>query len=464
MFLKKLINLRHTLAFRLTLWYAAIFTISSLLAFFFFYILVTSVMKEQTDRELLDQVGKFSTLLAVKGIDAVKSVAVVESRAGGVKKTFFRFLYRDGQVFSSSNMSYWKDIGVSKGAVRQLLKGSSPVFETISITGRKHKVRILYGFVGPGIILQLGQSMEIYGRFIEVFQRIFVLTMSLLIFLAALIGWFMARRALGGVEAVTRTARLISRDDLEKRVPVNPRGDEVDQLATTFNQMLDRIKKLVTGMKEMSDNIAHDLRSPITRIRGIAEITLTTGRSLDEYETMAASIVAECDSLLDMINTMLVISEVEAGVGKLELEEMDSVALVRDACELFQPIAEDKGVAIVCNTPDTRSYRGDIRKIQRMISNLIDNAIKYTPRGGKVTVSIRRDGKTIVLSVADTGLGISPTDIPNIFERFYRCDQSRSQEGIGLGLSLARAIARSHGGDITVSSAPGEGSAFTVNI
>lgn len=465
MLLSKAIRFRNTLALRLTLWYAAIFALSSILAFVFFYLLVTSVIREQTDRELLDRAAKFSTLLSVEGIDAVKSVAVVESRAGGVKKTFIRLLYLNGRVFSSSNMSYWRNIGVNSDAIRQLLRDSTPVFDTVTIPERRYKIRICYGFIGSDIIIQVGQSMELSGSFIEAFRKIFVSTMAFLLVLSAAIGWFMARRALSGVEEVTKTARLISRDALEKRVPVKPHGDEIDQLATTFNSMLDRIEALITGMKEMSDNIAHDLKSPITRIRGIAEITLSTGKYLPEYETMAASIVEESDRLLGMINTMLVISKMEAGVGELSKKEMDLALVTGEACELFYPIAEDNKIDLTCHLPPSLTFNGDVSKIQRMISNLIDNAIKYTTNGGSVTVSLEEDyNRTIRLRVKDSGVGIAEKDLPHIFERFYRCDQSRSEEGTGLGLSLARAIARAHGGDIRAESTQGKGSTFTVTL
>ncbi|MBW1802716.1 MAG: HAMP domain-containing protein [Deltaproteobacteria bacterium] len=462
---KKLIRLRHTLAFRLTLWYAAIFTISSCIAFLFFYLLITSVIRDRTDKDLREQVGKFATLLSSNGIDAVRRVAIVEAQAAGERKIFFRLLSRNGSVFSSSNMSYWQDIGVGGEVIQRLFEGNSYVFDTIAIPGRKHKVRILYGIIGPGVILQLGLSMEHYTRFIEAFQKIFVGTMAFLIILAALIGWFMARRALSGVEVVTSTARRISGGALDERVPVKARGDEIDQLATTFNQMLDRIETLVAGIKEMSDNIAHDLKSPLTRIRGTAEITLTTGKSQEEYEAMAQSTIEECDRLLDMINTMLVISKAEAGVDSVNPEAIDLAAIVRDACELFQPIIEDKGITISCHVPDHYAFEGDIRMIQRMIANLMDNAIKYTPSGGAVDVSVHaHEGQMAVITVSDTGIGISQDDLPHIFERFYRCDPSRSRAGIGLGLSLARAIAMAHGGDITVTSRRGKGSTFTATL
>jgi heavy metal sensor kinase len=465
MFSRKIPEIRHTLAFRLTLWYAGIFTASSFVAFLLFYLLITSVIRERTDQELLNRISNFSTLLNVQGINSVNQAAVFEAQASGVKKIFIRLLYRTGEAFSSSNMSYWQNIAVKRSAINRLLKGKRNIFETIVIPERKHKIRILYGFIGPGIIMQLGQSLEEHARLIEVFKKIFIATMAFLVVLSTLIGWFMARRAISGVEDITHTAQQISEGALEERVPVKTRGDEIDQLAMTFNQMLDRIQKLVTGIREMSDNIAHDLKSPVTRIRGLAEITLTSDPTFDEYANMAASTIEECDRLLDMINTMLVISETEAGVDKLNSERLDISGLLRDACELFRPIAEDKDILLTCDVPDRLDINGDIRMIQRMISNLLDNALKYTPANGTVRVEMQTGhGKPATIYIIDSGTGISPDDISHIFERFYRCDQSRSESGIGLGLSLARAIARAHGGDITAESIPKKGSTFTITL
>jgi heavy metal sensor kinase len=460
---RKLINISHSLAFRLTLWYAGIFLVTSFVAFLFFYFLITTVIRERSDQDLLEEVRALASIRKARGIEAALRQAALQAQAAGEKKIFFRFLYPTGIAFSSSNMTYWRDIGIKRDALKRLLDDEQPVFDTIKSPDRRHRIRVLYAMLGHSVILQTGQSMENYTRFIEVFRKIFITTMAILFLLAAGVGWFMARRALAGVETVTQTARRISNGNLQERVPVNKREDEIDQLAQTFNQMLDRIQTLVTGIKEMSDNIAHDLKSPITRIRGISEVTLTTGASLDDFETMAAGTIEECDRLLDMIKTMLAISRTEAGVSSLEKKEIDISAVIRDACDLFQSTAEDKGITIGCQADETIWVDGDLRLIQRMIANLLDNAIKFTSPEGHVDVSMPADNyQGVQIAVADSGIGISPEDLSLIFERFYRCDPSRSESGTGLGLSFARTVARAHGGDITVSSTPGQGSVFSV--
>jgi heavy metal sensor kinase len=394
-------------------------------------------------------------------MDAVIENINIEAESNGVEKMFIRVVTAGGEETASSNMGPWKEIGINRAALKRLA-GADRVFETVAVSEHHHNVRVAYGAIGPKTIIQIGQSLKDDEELMEIVREIFGVTLAALMGVAGLIGWFMARRALRGVEEVTQTATEISKGALETRVPVKARRDEIDRLATTFNSMLDRIHALITGMREMTDNIAHDLRSPISRIRGIAEMTLTTRSSLDEYETMAADTIEECDRLLEMINTMLDITEVEAGVGKLVMEEVDFTRLIQEACELFQPLAEDKGIALVFNVPAGHAVIGDVQRLQRMVANLLDNALKYTPPRGTVTVSAREEGDSVAITVSDTGIGISENDLPHIFNRFYRGDQSRSQAGTGLGLSLARAIASAHGGAITVASTPGAGSTFTI--
>ena len=249
---------------------------------------------------------------------------------------------------------------------------------------------------------------------------------------------------------------------MERRVPLTGRGDEIDQLSEVFNHMLERIQSLIKQMREIIDNIAHDIKSPIARIRGIAELTLTGEKSPNEYVTMAAGAVEECDRLLSVVNTMLEISETEAAVVVLTLSDVDISALVEDACDLFRPLAEDKGLNLKVNTGFDCLVHGDRKKLQRVFANLLDNAIKYTAPGGNITISTKKSDKGVIVSVHDTGIGIPSDEIPHVFDRFYRADKSRSIPGAGLGLSLVQAIVQRHGGEVKVSSSPSLGSTFTV--
>ncbi len=464
MYLKKRARRPRTLALRLTLWYAVIFTISSGGVFFVFNLLTTSALRERTDQELLTEVTELSSHFGLRGLDAVELDMVQDAESGGVDRVFMRVVTPQGEELVSTNMSSWADVEISDSALKRLTSGTNHVFETLALPQSRHTVRIVYGIIGPDRIVQIGKSLANDEPFIGAFRDRFVVIMATLVVFGALIGWFMAKRALSGVEEVTRTAEHISRGAIDRRVPLKASGAEIDRLAITFNSMLDRIHSLIQGMREVTDNIAHDLRSPITRIRGIAEMTLTSGKSTDEYEAMAANTVEECDRLLEMIETMLDISELEAGAGKLSLEEVDMAMVVEDACELFEPLAEDKSVTIIAELPNRSWVYGDVQRLQRMVANLLDNAIKYTPSEGIVTVSINGDEGQIFLSVNDTGIGISGEELTHIFERFYRCDASRPETGVGLGLSLVMAIARSHGGDVAASSSPGKGSTFTIRL
>jgi heavy metal sensor kinase len=465
MFLKQLNKLRRSLAFRLTLWYAGIFSISTFLAFFFFYFLMIDALGRQVDEDLTRQLRAFSGIMQVDGLEGVRRIALQETQAGDENARLIRLLSRFGTEFSVSDQAYWRDIGVDSQAIRRLLTDGQPVFETIGIPEGGDSLRIIYGTIGPGIIMQLGQSLAPQMELVRAFQRIFGTTMAVVIGLAAFIGWFLARRALSGVGGIAQTARRITQGDLAVRAPVSRRGDEIDQLAGNINHMLDRILDLITGIREMSDNIAHDLKSPVTRIRGLAEVTLTTAEHREEYETMAASTIEECDRLLDMINTMLVISRAEAGVQALQWQRIDIVGIVRDAGRVFETTARDKDLSVSIPATGPHHINGDARMLQRMVANLLDNAIRYTPRAGRIDIALQPlPSGDVEMVFQDTGIGIREEDLSRIFERFYRCDPSRSASGTGLGLSLAQAIAKAHGGGITVRSEAGRGSTFKVTL
>jgi len=283
--------------------------------------------------------------------------------------------------------------------------------------------------------------------------------------LGTLLGWIISKRAMTGVERVTNTAIQIDRGDLSRRVPIGKEGEEIKALAQAFNNMLDRIQLLVEDLERVTNNIAHDLRSPLTHIRGMAENMLTNERDIHASQEMAGAIIEECDRLVGLINTMLEIAQTDSGLARLAKTSVDIPGIIREAIDLFQPAAEDKGISLSARLPKTAlTIHGDKTALQRVVANLLDNAIKFTDRGGKVVITVKEDPTRAIIEISDTGEGITPEDLPHIFERFYRGDKSRSTQGNGLGLSLALSIVRAHGGNIEVISSPHTGSTFTIRL
>jgi signal transduction histidine kinase len=309
-----------------------------------------------------------------------------------------------------------------------------------------------------------GISHHALSELREDLVQYFGLPVAIVILLSSAGGWLMARRALSGVNAIKKTASEISRGALDRRVTVTGRHDEIDQLAETFNEMLSRVQAVIEQMREITENIAHDLRSPITRMRGTAELVLIQNDSNEEHVAMAGTIVEECDHLLSMINTMLDISEAEAGLLPLRAEETDLLAILVDLCDFYQPLADDRQVKFIINGTETLIVSGDRGKLQRIFANLLDNALKYTHAGGTITLTATGDAEAVEVKVGDTGEGINENDLPHIFDRFFRSEKSRSEPGNGLGLSLAQAFVLLHQGTIAVTSRVGQGSTFAVTL
>lgn len=463
MLLKRLLKLKGTLSFRLTLWYTAIFTLSSLVVLSIFYYRISSITMERTDQELLEEMDEFIELRSEGGIDHVKAEMALDVETEN-EEIFYRLISIDGKDLGIWSTQALGRLEVPETILRGLRGQNKPVMGTLYIPDYEYKMRTIQGPISPSEVLQIGLSLEDNEEYLTVFRNLLFLMMIPLFIFAAIIGWFLARQAMLSVEAVTLTAMDISKGSYDKRVEVKKRFNEIDRLANTFNSMLDRIQALIKGMREINDNIAHDLRSPLTRIRGIAEMTLLRKVSLQDYENMAASTIEECDNLIEMINTMLDITETEAGVREFKFEKVDLSKLIIDACELFRPAADEKGITIETSLPDQLHFQGDRNKLQRLVANLLGNSIKYTEPGGSVRISARLENGQVNIMFEDTGIGISEKDLPKIFERFYRCDRSRSLGGIGLGLSLAKAIANAFGGSIRVKSTKNKGSSFLVAL
>ena len=464
MFLKEIRSLGDSLLFRLTVLYTVAFTLLALISFTIFYYRIYSVTMARMDYELLEDTEVYSGILSQLGIDGLKDKMAEEAESEDPEDEFFRLSDINGNTVETSDMSSWGLVDLEDTISKLQGDKLDHIFQTIVLPEDDYEARMVSAVIGPGIVLQIGETLEETDEYLKIFRNLFSVLMGVLIVVSTLIGWYLARRALIDMEEVTRTAEDISNGSYDRRVDVKGKLKEIERLSTTFNKMLDRIQILLNSMKEINDNIAHDLRSPLARIRGIAEMTLVSDKTLDDYKEMAASTVEDCDSLIDMINTMLDITEAEAGVNGTQEEEFDIVVMINEACELFRPVADEKIIELNCRLPESYLFRGVRKKMQRIVTNLLENAIKYTPEKSTVNVSAEVQDGDIQIIFEDNGIGISENDLPHIFERFYRCDRSRSQGGVGLGLSLAKAFAESMEGMIQVNSTMNQGSTFTLKF
>ena len=444
--------------------YAAAFTVVSTIGFLIFYYVIYTVTMERLDHELLEKTQKYAALVKEIGPKGVLPELADEAESEDPEEDFYRLFNFKGDFLFTTDMSFWGPIG-SLDILSKMQNEKQPyTIQSQAFEKREDKARMITAIIGPDSVLQIGESLEEVDEYLDVFfELVSVLVISLIV-VSAIIGWLLARRATIDMQEVTETAEEISNGLYDRRVQIKGRLREIERLGATFNRMLDRIQSLLKSMKEINDNIAHDLRSPLARIRGIAEMSLLKEKSIEAYREMAASTIEECDALIDMINTMLDITEAEAGVNGVEAEEFELVALIREACELFRPITEEKKINLKTDLPEALPVKSDRKKMQRIITNLLENAIKFTPASGTVTVSAAAQDGEIRIEFEDSGEGISASDLPHIFERFYRSDRSRHQGGVGLGLSLVKAYTESLNGTVEVERTPEHGSRFTLSF
>jgi signal transduction histidine kinase len=313
--------------------------------------------------------------------------------------------------------------------------------------------------------LQVGRLLDSRAVFLAPLRRVFAGVAGGAVFLSVAIGTLLAWRATRPLRSVSDTARrILATGDLSARVPGPDGSGELAVLVRQLNTLLEKNATHVRVLRETLDNLAHDLRTPLTRLRGTAELALQGGGDPAEAKTALADCVDESDRVLHLLEALLDISAAEAGALKLHRDPIDLRSLTERAADLYREVAEEKNIAISLEQPDAVELSADSIRLGQAVNNLVDNALKYTPVDGKVHLAARTEGKTALLIVTDNGPGVPAAEREAIFRRLYRGDSSRSQRGLGLGLSLVKAIVEAHGGTVTVDDAPGGGARFTVRL
>jgi len=339
-----------------------------------------------------------------------------------------------------------------------------------SLVLERHEDRDLLEIISarlPGkYILQVGKSSTERENLLQRFYQIFF-TISILVTVLGLVsGTFMAFKALSPLRDLIKTIQEIRAGRMDARVPVrDEKGsgrDELDTLAILFNEMLQRIDILVKGMKESLDYVAHDLRTPVTRLKAVVESTLQRKHSSEDFKNALMDCGEEADRISAILSSLMDLSEAQAGVMRFDLKKQHLKPVIMDALGLYEYVAEEKNFSMTADIPCDLEVRMDRNRFMQVAANLIDNAIKYGKIGGKLEITAQRMKEDVILSFSDNGQGIPPGDIPRIFDRLYRGDKSHSKKGLGLGLCLVKAVIKGHGGSLDVKSTPGRGT--TINI
>ncbi len=355
---------------------------------------------------------------------------------------------------------------LSQLALENARKGL-PTYETVEGLG-PNPVRLLTFPVVEAArvvnLVQVGMSLESLLETKRRFLLILGATLPIALLLAGGGGWLLARRALKPVDRMTESARRISAEHLAQRLPVTGSGDELDRLAETLNGMLGRLDEAFAQIRQFSADASHELQTPLTILKGELEVALRASRSPEEYERTLRSGLEEIDRMGRLVEGLLLLARADAGVLRMDDQPVDLGQLLEEVHGQARPLAEARGLALEIGSLEPLAVRGDPERIRRLLLNLAENGIKYTPPGGRVTLSLERREEWAALRVADTGIGLSPEEMEKVFQRFFRAADARSMDegGAGLGLCIARSIAEAHGGKIEVQSRAGGGSVFTV--
>ena len=449
-------KLFRTTTFKLTLVYLTVFALFAAFLLGYFALNTRRLITEQITDTVNAEITGLSEQYRLGGIRRL--VLVVDARARRPGSSLYLVTTFTGEALAGNVTALQPGIldnpGWTETAYRRLDENE----------GRDHPdhqalVRVFQ--LSGGFRLLVGRDLDERERLYHIVISAGRWSVAMVIVLGLAGGLFVTRRVLRRVDAMTETTRTIMGGDLGGRLPIAGTGDELDRLAENLNVMLERIEALMHGLKEVSDNIAHDLKTPLTRLRNRCEQALRTSSNDSEYRAALEATIDESDKLIATFNALLMIARAESGQTGDDMKEFDAAEIAHDICELYEPLAEQKGISLKVEADTAAPVSGNRELVSQALANLVDNAIKYAeqqdllgePANGvapEIVVRALNEGGRILLTVADHGPGIPEADRSRVVERFVRLEQSRSQPGSGLGLSLAAAVARLHGGELTL--------------
>jgi signal transduction histidine kinase len=461
MFSDRLKNMRKSFGLQLTAWIILLLCITHLLDFTISRRVISSALQSHDEQEILDELDEYSAAYRAAGLTGVSKKSEYEYRANGSLLLVVRLVNSQGNLLFSNATAEFAPFDLQSLSRRPVEDGKVVVLGGKTATAKLEVVRRRFD---DGNELQIADTTEDRDEILATVDRLFGLTFLPILLLTGVGGLFLAHRALIPVRHLLALLQSILRTgQLTARAPLRGSGDELDSLSSLFNSLLERISVLVETMKYSLDNVAHDLRTPMARFRGNAELALRETDPVPVRESLLNAI-EESDRILTTLHTLMDISEAEAGTMELNIESIELRALVERVISLYEFVADEKQIQVRQNIPSGLTVDVDIDRMTQALANLLDNALKYTEARGSVDFIATETTNEIELSVADSGVGIRHEDMPHIFERLYRGDKSRSSRGFGLGLSLVKAIVRAHKTSIHVTSLPNQGSTFRIML
>ncbi len=441
-------NLFRSTAFRLTLAYLLVFALFAAFLLGYFALNTRRLITEQIVTTVQEEIAGLTDQYNQGGIRRV--VLIVDVRSHRPGSSLYLITTPTGEGLAGNVASLEPDILDKSGWTETVYRR----LEDPEATEHNALVRVTQ--LPGGFHLLVGRDLEERERLFRIIALAGRWSVAIVVVLGLAGGFFVSRRVLKRVDAMTDTAQTIMAGDLAGRLPIAGTNDELDRLASNLNGMLERIESLMHGLKEVSDNVAHDLKTPLTRLRNRCEEALRTAKSPADYRGALEATIEESDGLIRTFDALLMIARAESGEARGGMSEFDAAEIARDVGELYEPLADEKGLSLHVEAPAAAPIKGNRELVSQALANLIDNAIKYTaavprPANGAVSdilVSAAQAGDRIEIAVGDRGPGIPPADRSRAVERFVRLEQSRSLPGSGLGLSLASAVARLHGGEL----------------
>ncbi|XYD10883.1 HAMP domain-containing sensor histidine kinase [Methylobacterium sp. NMS12] len=444
-------KLFRTTAFKLSLAYLAIFALSAFLALGYVAWNARAVLDDQIVSTIDAEINGLSEQYTAGGLRRLISVVERRSREPGAS------LYL---VTTAGGDHVVGNVGYVPASVLATPGQSETRYGRNDADSEAHQAIVRVFTLPGGFRLLVGRDTEERDRLRAVIGRAFVTSLAAVVLLGVIGGWLAASRVLRRVDSMTQTTRAIMAGDLDGRLHVAGNGDELDRLASSLNQMLERIGELMRGMREVSDNIAHDLKTPLTRLRNRADEALRTASTPEELRAALEAVIDEGDGLIRVFNALLMIARLEAGNAREILAPLDIGQTVRGVGELYEALAEDQGLTLTVTAQDGLIIAGNRELIGQALANLIENALKYgavsAGAEASVTLEARREADTVRLAVSDHGPGIPEAERARVLGRFVRLEDARSRPGFGLGLSLVNAVVRLHHGTLRLSdNAPG---------